>query len=216
MKRLRNLWILILLFGLVSMSACGKLEEARKENLEATVNCAETVAAHQNLLLKHSNLEAECKRQKEREAEYVTAIQTLSDENLALRTALALTQALGKSRQEELETALNELIILREEKKEWGRFAQKEYEQLLKNYNKLDALFPPTHFSSDKELIKWRANTGNVTELGCLGLQRLALADGYIISVHPGLGYCVAIAGNYWYRITPGDQDLVEKIRKVE
>lgn len=213
---MKNLILITLIILLIPLAACGKPEEELPETKVALVDCQETITAHQNLLLHHSNLEAENKRIKEREAEYVAATKTLGDENLALRTALAINQELNKGRQGELESALNELVKLREEKLEWGRFAEREYAQLLSNYNRLDALFPPTHFKDDKELIKWRANTGNVTELGCLGLQKLALADGYIVSVLPDLEYCAAIAGGYWYRIIPSDRDLVEKIRKVE
>lgn len=111
---------------------------------------------------------------------------------------------------------LNEVLDLRAEQKEWGRFAKKEYEQLLKKYNELADLFPPTNFPDTKTLIDWRASSGNLTEVGCLGLQQRALADGYIVSAHPDLDYCVAIADNYWYKITPDDQALVEKVRKVK
>ena len=44
MKKLKHLWILILLFGLVSVSACGKPEEAPPEKAPA-VDIIETIVA---------------------------------------------------------------------------------------------------------------------------------------------------------------------------
>lgn len=217
MKKLRHLWILILLFGLVSMSACGKPsdEEEPSANQEAVVNCAETVAAHQYLLKRYEELEVLYERTKAREAEYIAAVRTLEDANLALRIELALVKSLEEGRSGNYEALLNELITLRAEKKDWGILAKKEYEQLLKNYNKLDALYPPKHFPDKATLVEWRADSGNVTEAGCLGLQRLAFTDGYMVSVCPEHNYCMAIAGDYWYKIIPADKKLVEKLGKV-
>ena len=68
------------------------------------------------------------------------------------------------------------------------------------------------HFDDKVELVQWRASSGNMTGEGCLGLQQKALADGYIVSVHPDLDYCVVLAGDYWYKIIPGDRYLVVRV----
>ena len=210
-------WLLTtLIIFLLPLVACGKPEEAPVPNQQAIVDCAETMAAHQYLLKQHEELETLYERAKAREAEYLTAVRILEDANLALGIELGIVKSIEEGRRGGYEDLLNELASLRAEKKEWGIFASQEYSRILEQYNELAALYPPKNFPDRETLVDWRANTGNVTELGCLGLQRLAMEDGYLVSVHPGFEYCVAIADDYWYKITLGDKNLVEKIGKVK
>lgn len=214
---MKQLIITSLILLLLPLVACDKPdEEPTAPNLQAAVDCAETVAAHQYLLMQHEELKGICQRSQEKQAEYAAAVRILEDANLKLRIELALVKSLEVGRAGDYENLLNALAVLRAEKKEWGIFAAKEYEQLLKNYNQLQELYPPKNFPDHTTLVEWRADSGNVTELGDLGLQNLAFKEGYLVSVCPTLDYCVAIVGEWWYKITPGDQDLVEKIRRVK
>ena len=219
MKRLRHLWILVLFFGLVSMSACGKPDEKPEDRLEerpVIVDIIDAMAANKILKQRNEELEGILKRSQEKQTEYANAIRIIEDANLELRVELALVKSLGVGRTEDYERVLNELVALKAEKKDWGIFAAKGYEQLLKNYNQLAALYPPKNFPDKETLVEWRADSGNVTELGDLGLQNLAFEEGYLVSVCPTLDYCVAVVGEWWYKITPGDKDFVEKLKKVK
>ena len=205
---------------LISLLGCGKPE---KEEMTYEVFVAEyyqTKVANRLLEKKVVGLEEETTRLQEKgkkdTAEYNNVITALQNENYALKVEVVAIKAIGANWQAEIEFALNKLAILQAEKQDWARLYKTDYDSLMGRYNKLNALYPPSHFEDKDELVEWRANSGNITELGCLGLQRLALADGYIVSVHPDFEYCVVIVGDYWYKITPSDQGLVEKIRKVE
>lgn len=206
---------LFLLACLISLVACGKPEE-EPANKEVVVDYQQTVVAHQDLLLKHQELEELYEKLRAREAEYITAVSTLENEKHALRTELVITQGLYEQFLGEHNTLLVELVELRQTRGGDWDVLQEEYDKALARLQRLEALFPPKDFPSKDTLVEWRANSGNITELGCLGLQRLALADGYIVSVHLGSEYCTVIASGYWYRITPSDKELVEKIGKVE
>lgn len=205
--------VLAVLVIAVLLVGCGK-PEAKEDSYEDFVaEYYQTKLALHLLQNKYDALEADYGRLKGREAEYINAINTLTGENEALRIEVALVKGLGESQQKAMEIALNELI----EKQDWARLQKLDYEELQGRYNKLDALFPPVHFDDKGVLIEWRASIGNITaSRSCLELQKLALSDGHIVSIHPGLTYCVAVAGDYVYKITPGDYKLVERIRKVE
>ena len=199
---------------LIVPMGCGE-EEVQEDSYEDFVaEYYQTKLALHLLQNKYDALEAEYDRMKGRDQVYIDAVNTLTNENQALRIEIGLVKGLGESRQKELESALNELIALRAEKHDWHIFATKEYDTILAKYNALEVLYPPTHFANKDELVKWRAGLGERD--GSLELQNLAFGDGYIVSVSPGLNYCVAIAGDYLYKITPEDKELVEKIGKVE
>lgn len=208
--------VIIMVVLLISLAGCGKpeLEEVSYEDFVAEYY--QTKLANTILQNKYDELEAEYDRMKGRDQVYIDAVNTLTNENQALRVEIGLVKGLGGSRQKEYESALNELITLRDEKHDWHIFATKEYDAILAKYNAIDALYPPAHFANEDELVKWRANSGNMTGGGCLGLQRRALDEGYIVSIHQSFDYCVAVAGDILYKITPGDKELVEKIGKIE
>ena len=199
---------------LIVPMGCGKPEVEEVSYEDFVAEYYQTKLALHLLQNKYDELEASHVREEGRELEYIVAVKTLSSENEALRIELGLIKALGESRQKEIESALNELIRLRAEKQDWARLYKTDYDRLQEKYNRLNALFPPSHFASEGALVKWRASSGNMTE--SLELQRLALAEGYIVSIHQSFDYCVAVAGDYLYKITPEDKELVEKIGKVE
>lgn len=209
----------VLLFGiivvlLISLAGCGE-SEVEEDTYETFVaEYYQTKLALHLLQNRYDELEASHAREEGREAEYVNAISTLQNENQALRIEVALIKELRGDRQGELESVLNELNALKVGRLTFIRETEQKYEALLVEYNEVKALFPPSHFASKDELVKWRANSGDRT--GSLELQDLAFGDGYILSVSPDLEYCVAVAGDYLYKITPGDKELVEKLGKVE
>lgn len=210
----------LILAGLIAVllilpMGCGEKPETEEDSYEDFVaEYYQTKLANLVLKNKCGELEGEVARLKGREAKYVNDVNTLSSENEALRIEVALVKALGESRWGELESALNELITLRDEKHDWHIFATQESEAIRAKYNAIAALYPPSHFANKGELVKWRADLGERVE--CLELQDLAFGDGYIVSVSPDLKYCVVVAGDYLYKITPGDNELVEKLGKVE
>jgi len=211
---MKHLILAGLILLLITLVACGSPEPEAPQSQEVVVDCQQTLSAHQYLLKQHKELKGLYQRSQEKQGEYIAAINTLNSEIQRLNTKLAVTEALrNPGGYEEL---INEVARLNAEKKNWHILAKKESEAILAKYNAIKALFPPVNFPDDKALIKWRANSGNMSEVGCLGLQKRALADGYIVSVYPDHGYCVVIAGGYWYKITPSDKDLVEKIGKVK
>lgn len=201
---------------LISLAGCGKPEAEEGSYEEFVAEYYQTKLALHLLQNKYDELEASHAREEGREQEYINAINTLNSENQALRIEVALIKALGESQKTELESALNAVIFLQNEKQSWARLYKTDYDSLTEKYNRLNALYPPAHFASKDELVKWRASSGNMTEDGCLGLQRRALAEGYIVSLHQRFDYCVAVAGDYLYKITPEDKEMVEKIGKVE
>lgn len=159
MKRLKHLWILVLFFGLISMPACGKPEEAPPtQNQQAAVDCAQTRAAHQYLLKKHEELEGILKRSQEKQSEYAAAIRILEDAYLEVSTELALVKSFAAVRTGDYEKVLNELAALKAEKKDWGIFAEKEYTRILEEYNELLAIYPPKDFPSTGDLEEWLKN----------------------------------------------------------
>ena len=180
------------------------------------VNCAETIAAHQYLQKQHEELKGLYQRSQDRQEEYLVAVRTLEDANLALRIELAILKELEEGRAGGYESLLNELARLKAEQKDWDNLSKIRYEGILKQYNELAALYPPRNFPDKETLVEWRADSGNMTKVGCLGLQKLAMNEGYLVSVCPTLNYCVVIAGGYWYKLTSDDKHLVEKIGKVE
>lgn len=201
---------------LIVPMGCGK-PEVEEGSYEAFVaEYYQTKFAIAVLQNKYDELEASYERDRGRDVEYANAIYALSSENGALQLELALVKALGESQRTSLEAALNELASLKKEKLDWRNLAMKEAEAILAKYNTIADLFPPSHFADKAELVEWRASSGNMTEDGCLGLQRVAFAEGYIVSLHPSFDYCTAAAGDTLYKITPGDEGLVEKIGKVE
>ena len=202
---------------LIVPMGCGK-PEVEEDSYEVFVaEYYQTKLALHLLQNKYDELEASYEREEGREAEYINAINTLTSENEALRIEVGLVKALGESQKTEIESALNELITLRAEKQKWHIFATKEYDAILAQYNEILAIYPPSHFVNKDELVKWRANSGNITgSRACLGLQARAFTEGYIVSLHPSFDYCTAVAGDSLYKITPGDKELVEKIGKVE
>ena len=216
MKQLILTSLIILLIPLV---ACGSPSDEQEPpaSQEVVVNCAETVAAHQYLLKQHEELKVENERLRAREGEYLAAVRTLEDANLEVGIELAILKGLEEQRTEGYEDLLNELVTLRAERKDWGILASQEYKRILEQYNELAALYPPKNFPDQKTLEEWRASSGNITgERSLLVLQQRAMDKGYLVSVCPTLDYCVAIAGDYWYKLTPDDKYLVEKIGKVE
>lgn len=205
---------LVAVLLLTLLLGCGKPEVEEDSYEEFVAEYYQTKLALHLLQNKYDELEASYEREEGRDKEYINAVNTLSGENEALRIQVSLIEALGESQKTSLESALNELITLRAEKKKWHIFATKEYDTILAKYNAILAVYPPAHFADKDELVKWRASSGNIT--GCLGLQRRAINEGYIVSLHPSFEYCTAVAGDTLYKITPGDKDLVEKIRKEE
>lgn len=210
---------LFLLACLISLVACGSPSDGQEpsQNQQVTVNCAETLAAHQYLLKKHEELKAENERLKAREGEFRVAVRTLEDANLAQGIELAILKELEKGRASGYENLVNELARLKAEQKDWDNLSKIRYEGILKQYDELAALYPPRHFPDKETLVDWRAKSGNITkDRPLLVLQKLAMNEGYLVSVCPAHSYCVAIAGGYWYKLTSDDKYLVEKIGKVE
>lgn len=212
MKKLILVGLIVAL--LIVPMGCGKPEAEEDSYEEFVAEYYQTKLALHLLQNKYDELEASHVREEGREQEYINAVNTLQGENQALRIEVALIKGLGESQQKELEAALNTLISLQAEKQDWARLYKTDYDRLQEKYNELNALYPPAHFPNKDALVKWRANSGNMTE--SLELQRRALAEGYIVSLHPSFDYCVVVAGDYLYKITPGDKELVEKIGKVE
>jgi len=212
-----KLILAILIAGLLIMPVgCSEVEVLEDSYEDFVAEYYQTKLANTLLEKNKGELEGEIARLKGRDAGYITAINTLKSENEALRIEVALVRALSEPRQKELEVALNELTTLRAEKHQWHILAKKEYEAILAKYNAIEALYPPAHFTDKDELVKWRASSGNMSDSGCLGLQRRAIEEGYIVSLHQSFDYCVVVAGDYLYKIVPEDNKLVEKIGKVE
>lgn len=220
MKKLKHLWILILLFGLVSMSACGKPEEeppATPSERPVIVDIVEAMAANKILKQRNEELEGILKRSQEKQAEYATAIRTLEDANLALRIELALMKSLEENRSGGFEKLLNELAALKAEKKDWDNLSKLRYERILEQYNELAAHYPLKGFPDKETLVDWRYDAGNITEAKPLWvLQRLAADEGYLIVVGYNIPYGMTIVGGYWYKLLPEEKNLVEKLGKVE
>lgn len=203
----------------IAVISCGKPSDEQEPpaNQEVVVNCAETIAAHQYLLKQHEELKGLYQRSQDKQEEYLAAVRTLEDANLALGIELAILKELGEQRAGGYEALLNEVTALRVEKKDWSRLSKLSYERILKQYNDLAALYPPKNFPDKATLVEWRADSGNITqEKPLLVLQRLAMEEGYLVSVCPAHGYCVVIVGDYWYKITSDDKYLVEKLGKVK
>jgi len=215
---MRKLVLISLMVALLIVSmGCGKPEVEEDSYEDFVAEYYQTKMALHMLKNKHETLKADCDRLKGREAEYLNAVNTLTNENDALRIQVSLIEALGESQKGELESALNELASLKKEKRDWRNLAEKEYTRILAKYNAVLAVYPPSHFANKDVLVKWRANSGNITGSGaCRELQHQALAEGHIVSLHPSFEYCTAVAGDYLYKITPEDKELVDKIRKVE
>lgn len=214
MKRVILASVVAVLF--ISLVGCGKPEVKEDSYEEFVAEYYQTKLALHMLQNRYDELEASYTREEGRDAEFLYTINTLIGENDALRIELGLIKALGESQAISLESALNELVSLQKEKRDWRNLAGKEYAGILAKYNAIEALYPPAHFADKDELVKWRASSGNMTEEGCLGLQSQAIKEGYIVSLHQSFDYCVAVAGDYLYKITPGDKELVEKLGKVE
>ena len=210
---------LIMLLLLLPLVACGSPsdEQGAPASQSVVVNCAETVAAHQYLLKQHEELKGLYQRSQDKQGEFLTAIRTLEDFNLELGIELAILKALEEGRASGHESLINELARLKAEQKDWDNLSKIRYEGILKQYDELAALYPPRNFPDRKTLVDWRAKSGNITdEKPLLVLQKLAMGEGYLVSVCPTLDYCVVIAGDYWYKLTSDDKYLVEKIGKVE
>jgi len=214
MRKIILVGIIVVL--LISVVGCGKPEVEETTYEDFVAEYYQTKLANTLLKKKKAELEGEVARLKGRETEYIATINALNNENEALRIEVAFVKALSEPRQEELESALNTLAELQAEKHQWHILAKKEYEAILAKYNAIEALYPPAHFTDKDELVKWRASSGNMSDSGCLGLQRRAIEEGYIVSLHQSFDYCVVVAGDYLYKIVPEDNKLVEKIGKVE
>lgn len=207
-------WVFAVVLMVVLLVGCGKPEVEEDSYEDYLADYYQTKLALHILQNRYGELEVDYERVKVREAEYAGAVKILQNENQALRVEVALVKSLGGSQQGELESVLNELNALKFGRLTFIRETEQKYEAILAKYNAIEALYPPVHFTDKAELVKWRASSGNVT--GCLELQRGALAGGYIVSLHPSFDYCTAVVGDYLYKITPGDKELVEKIGKVE
>ena len=213
----------VILGGLVGvlllalLLGCGESESEEDSYEDFVAEYYQTKLALHMLRNKCEALEAEHDRLKGRDAEYINVVNTITSENEALRIEVALLKALGESRQKEIEVVANALITLQAEKQDWARLYKTDYTRLQEKYDELAALYPPVHFDNKAELVKWRASAGDITaSRSCLELQELALGDGYIVSIHPSLEYCVVVAGDSLYKIIPEDEELVKKIGKVE
>lgn len=216
---MRQLILISLLLLLLPLVACGKPSDKQEspQNQEVTVNCVETIAAHQYLLKQHEELKGLYQRSQDKQGEYLTAVRTLEDANLAQGIKLTILEELEKGRASGYEDLINELARLNAERKNWDNLSKIRYEGILKQYNELAALYPPRNFPDKATLVDWRAKSGNITkDRPLLVLQKLAMNEGYLVSVCPTLDYCVAIAGDYWYKLTSDDKYLVKKIGKVK
>ena len=208
---MKQLSLILLLIFLLSLVACGKPEEPVKSK-DVTVDYKQTLINHLNLLKQHEELKVFCEGLQAQEVEYINIINALHAENFGLKAETAIQRAQVEQLADSLNKVQNQLLQVGFKGGEQLERLQEEHEKVLARLGELNSLYPPKDFSSKDKLVEWLANSGNITELGYLGLQRLALADGYIVSVHPWLEYCVVVAGDYWYRITLGDKDLVEKL----
>ena len=186
---------------LISLVACGKPTEEPVRQ-EVTVDCAEVMATNQYLLLRQKEFEEICQRLQDNQVEYITAVRTMENANLALGVELALAKALGEQRSEDYEDLLNEVIDLRAERKDWGILASQEYSRILENYNKLASIYPPRDFSDTGELEEWLeeddtdsnlilvpdddgvASFKEVCEEFALQLMQRARESGYIMSFY--------------------------------
>lgn len=211
--------LLSLVVFMFSLTACGKPadEQEPPANQEVAVDCAQTMAAHQYLLKQHEELKELYQNLQDKQVEWEASIRTLEDAYLELGIELAILKGLEEGRASNYVDLLNELAALRAERKDWDNLSKMRYEGILKQYNELAALYPPKNFPDHKTLVDWRAKSGNITEdRPLLVLQKLAMNEGYLVSVCPTLDYCVVIAGDYWYKLIPEDKYLVEKLGKVE
>jgi len=216
---MKQLILISLIIFLLPLVACGKPSDEQEPpaSQQVTVNCAETIAAHQYLLKQHEELKGLYQNLQAKQGEWEAAVRTLEDANLALGIELAILKGLEEGRAGDYEDLVNELARLKAEQKDWDNLSKIRYEGILKQYEELSALYPPKNFPDHETLVGWRAKSGNITEdRPLLVLQKLAMDEGYLVSVCPEQGFCVVIAGDYWYKLTSDDKYLVEKIGKVE